>query len=69
VGLRFIRIVGADIIMNKLVNKANFAVAAVAACAAFFTEVIGTGILGALYANAGGLFFTDTTDKWHGCDH
>jgi hypothetical protein len=61
---RFVRIVGAVSLF-----EADFAVAAVAARAAFFAEMIGARILGALHANAGGLFFADTADKRHGYGH
>ena len=49
--------------------EVDFAVTAVAACAAFFAEVVGTGVLGATNANAGGLFLANAADKRHGCGH
>jgi hypothetical protein len=60
-GPGLVRVVGAfDIDV-----QADFAVAAVAACAAFFTEMVGACVLGAPDANAGGLFFADIADKGH----
>jgi hypothetical protein len=55
-----------DAFMNV---QMDFAVAAVAAGAAFFAEMVGARIFGASDANAGGLFFADTADKRHGRSH
>jgi hypothetical protein len=54
---------------NQIGVEAEFAVAAVAACAAFFAEMVRARILGACDANAGGFFFADTTDKGHSNGH
>ena len=61
---RFVRIVGA---FSQF--QTDFAVAAVAACAAFFAEMVGARVFGAPDTNAGGLFFADTADKRHGYGH
>jgi hypothetical protein len=63
-GMGLIRVVGAFVVVKV---QMDLAVAAVAACAAFFAEMVGARILGAPYTNAGGLFFADTADKRHGC--
>ena len=65
-GPRLIRLVRAVVVVKV---EMDLAVAAVAACAAFFAEMIGARVLGASDANAGGLFFADTADKGHGCGH
>ena len=49
--------------------QTNLTIAAIAACGALFAKMIGARILGALHADAGGLFFADTADKWHGGSH
>jgi hypothetical protein len=65
-GPGLIRIVGTFVVVKV---EVDFAVAAIAACAAFFAEMVGAGVLGAPDANGGGLFFADTADKGHGCSH
>jgi hypothetical protein len=54
---------------NQIGVEAEFAVAAVAARAAFFAEMIGARIFGAGDADTGGFFFADTADKGHGNGH
>jgi hypothetical protein len=63
-GFWFLRIVG-----NQIGFEAEFAIAAVAARAAFFAKMVGARILGTPDANAVGLFFADTADKGHICGH
>ena len=65
-GPGLIRIVGAFGVVKV---QTDFAVAAVAACTAFFAQMVGARILRALHANTGGFFFADTADKGHGCNH
>ncbi len=54
---------------SQIFLKTNFAIAAVAACRALFAKVISAGILGALHADSGGLFFADAAHKGHGGYH
>jgi hypothetical protein len=55
--------------MRPCVIEADFTVAAIAAGAAFFAEMVGAGIFGAADAYSGGLFFANAADKWHDGDH
>ena len=54
---------------NQIGIEAKFAVAAVAARAAFFAKMVRARILGAGDANAGGFFFADAADKGHSKGH
>src|SRR5690349_9334512 len=48
-------------------HKGNVAVAAVAAAAALFTEMVRAGVFRAQDADPRGFLFTDTADEWHVC--
>lgn len=54
---------------NQIGVETEFAVAAVAARAAFFAEMVGARIFRAGDADAGGFFFADAADKGHSKGH
>lgn len=50
---------------HRLLLERHFAIAAIAAAKALFAKMIAAGVLGAAFADARRLFFTDTAGKRH----